>query len=77
MFNHPRCSIIQHLWLNELVVPTVDLSVPLVAQWYKVYARKFWRTLYNASPMPLGYFLVILGSVISLCSGLIGCDSRF
>ena len=58
--------MIQYLWLNELAVLTVDLSVPLVAQWYKVYASNFWSTMYNARPMPLGYFLVILGcSIIS------------
>ena len=43
--------------LNELAVLIVDLSVPLVAQWYKVYARNFWRKLYSA--VPLDYFRII------------------
>ena len=62
-----KCSIIQYLRLIELAVLTQHLSVHLVAQWYKVYAGNFWRTLYSASAIPLDYFLMILGcSVISL-----------
>ena len=62
-----KCSIIQYLRLIELAVLTQHLSVHLVAQWYKVYAGNFWRTLYSASAMLLDYFLMILGcSVISL-----------